>query len=133
MGESYDLGYMPWGRGHKLDRIAIVGMVAALESWLRDDHEDRVLEYRRRSSVIEKGMAGITGLSIEQSEDGNTVAVRMASSLGKTAQQIVDELEVGEPRIKLALKDDAIIAHVYMLNEGDDVIVADRLRAALSG
>ena len=132
MSEAHDQGFMPWGRGHKLDRIAIVATVAALEAWLKDDHEDRVLEYRRRASVIEEALRGTSGVTIEPSENGNTVDLHLAPSLGKTAQQVADELKAGEPRIKLATADDALSIHVYMFNEGDDRIVADRLRAVLT-
>ena len=54
--------------------------------------------------------------------------------MGKTAQDVADELDAGSPRIWVTVADDSTITvNSHALNEGENVIVAERLRAALGG
>lgn len=122
---------MPWGRGHKLDRISIVGTVAALEEWLTADHEDRVIEYRRRIAVVQDALSGIAGVETRPSDDGNHVDVVLSDPIGKTAEQVVAELDEGEPRVKVNGAGNTVNIAVFPLNPGDEAIVADRLAAVL--
>ena len=122
---------MPWGRGHKLDRISMVGTVAALEEWLTADHEDRVIEYRRRIAVVQDGLSGIAGVETRPSDDGNSVDVVLSEPIGKTAEQVVAELDEGEPRVKVGGAGDTVNVAVFPLNPGDEDIVAERLAAVL--
>ena len=122
---------MPWGRGHKLDRISIVGTVAALEEWLTADHEDRVIEYRRRIAVVQDGLSGIAGVETRPSDDGNSVDVVLSDPIAKTAEQVVAELDEGEPRVKVNGAGNTVNVAVFPLNPGDEAIVAERLAAVL--
>ena len=122
---------MPWGRGHKLDRISIVGTVSALEEWLTADHEDRVIEYRRRIAVVQDGLSGIAGVATRPSDDGNSVDVVLSHPIARTAEQVVAELDDGEPRVKVGGAGDTVNVAVFPLNPGDETIVAERLAAVL--
>ena len=122
---------MPWGRGHKLDRISIVGTVAALEEWLTADHEARVIEYRRRIAVIQDGLSGIAGVETRPSDDGNHVDVVLSPPVAATAEQVVAELDEGEPRVKVNGAGNTVNVAVFPLNPGDEKIVAERLAAVL--
>jgi seryl-tRNA(Sec) selenium transferase len=131
VAEAHGAGFMPWGRAHKLDRIAIVATVAALEEWLTADHEDRVIEYRRRASVVQDGVSGIAGVDATASDDGNYVEVTLSAPVTKTAEQVVSELDAGEPRVMVSGGGDAIRVAVFPLNPGDESVVAERLGAVL--
>ena len=122
---------MPWGRGHKLDRISIVGTVAALEEWLTADHEDRVIEYRRRIAVVQDALSGIAGVDTRPSDDGNEVDVVLSAPIAKTAEQVVAELDEGDPRVKVNGSGNTVNVAVFPLNPGDETIVAERLAAVL--
>lgn len=55
-------------------------------------------------------------------------------TVGKTAQDIADELDAGSPRIWISVAgDDTISVNTHTLNEGEEFLVAERLRTALSG
>ena len=102
------LGFMPWAKGQKVDRLTIVGLVAALEEWLEGDYEGRVIEYRRRASVIEQALDGIDGVQTELLEHGPTLRVAVGPAVGKSARQVADDLDAGEPRIKVGVEDEAL-------------------------
>ena len=133
MGESMAHGFMPWGRGHKLDRIALVALAAALEAWLAEDPADRRLRHRRRAEVITQAVAGIAGVTTAPTADSNGIDVLLSSAVAKTAEQVAGELDVGEPRIKVAAAGNCVSIRVFAMNAGDENIVAERLRGVLGG
>ena len=49
------------GRGMKVDRQEIVGLIAALERWLAMDHQARIEGYREQYAVIEAALRGVRG------------------------------------------------------------------------
>jgi hypothetical protein len=52
--------------------------------------------------------------------------------LGKSAEEVYDEVLNGAPRIRLATEgDDTLTVNVHTLNEGEEHIIADRLRDVL--
>ncbi len=129
----------PFGRGMKLDRQEIIGLVAALEDWFTMNHEDRLMLYTARFSVIEQALAGVGAVRETEVVPNTTFALAAldvllnTEALGKTAQDVTRQLDVGTPRIRLSSRDnDALVINVHNLNEGEEAIVAERLREILS-
>ena len=137
---SYQYGHVPFGRGLKLDRTQIVGVAAALENWLTMDHEQRLLNAARKRQIISdavsdlphvtpkpidltwKGMLQYTWLEIEIDPQ----------ALGKTAHRVVDELDAGDPRVRIGALDDKTLRVVtHMLLDGEEYVVALKLLNAL--
>ena len=53
--------------------------------------------------------------------------------VGKSAQQVADELDTGNPRVWVGVEgENTITVNVHVLNEGEQDTVATRLRSALS-
>ena len=130
-------GGRSFGRPMKLDREEIVGAVAALDRWFSMNHEDRLAEYERKASVIQEGLAGVHNATTDVVEHDrfwkSTLHVKLSSALGKTAQQVADELDAGTPRIWVGVQgEDTITLNMHVLNDGEQEIVATRLRDALT-
>ena len=131
-------GHTAFGRAMKIDRQEIVGVVAALDSWLSMDHEERLLELDAKVSVIESGLATVPNV---ETRVGRTNAIWLvtvyvdfdAGALGKNAEQVAAELFAGDPRIKLSAPAEGTLAmNPLTLRPGEDQIVADHLKAALT-
>ena len=122
----------------KLDRQEIVGVAVALDLWFSMNHEDRILDYHRRMSDIQRGLAGIPNISTNVVQNQrfyeSSLLVVIDPKAGKTAQQVAQELDAGNPRVWVGVQgDDTIIINAHVLNEGDQHIIAERLRDALAG
>jgi len=132
------IGPRPFGRGMKIDRQEIIGLVTALEAWLDTDHEERLMRYGVRFSAIERAVQGVSGVKGTKVVPNNSYyglllhVVLDTGELGKTASDVLDELLDGTPRIRLdAEGDDTLTVNVHTLNEGEEHVIADRLRDTL--
>ena len=134
------IGPRPLGRGMKMDRQEIAGLVVALEDWLNADHEERLVSYGARFSVIERGLQGASGVKEAKvvpvdSFVGLLLHVILdTEKLGRSAQDVAGELLDGTPRIRLGAVegDDTLVVNVHTLNEGEEHAIADRMRQILS-
>ncbi len=129
----------PLGRGMKLDRQDIVGVVTGLNEWFSMDHEARFAEYDTKFATILNGLEGAPNIReakvVEVSRHpGVTLHVVLDSAtLGKTAQEVADELYAENPRIRVLRQGkDTLNVNVHTLNDGEDRIVADGLRRVLT-
>ena len=90
-------------------------------------------------AAITDKLAGIPGVASEVVDTVRYwrrelhVAIDTAR-FGRTAKQIAEELDQGNPRVWVAFfGDDRIVIKVNALNEGDEHILGQRLREALVG
>ena len=126
------------GRGMKVDRQDVVALVAALRTWLTMNHEDRLMEYDSRLSVVQRTLRSIPGVEARIARVSQYFGLSLKVSLdvekiGKTAHRVARELDEGEPRIWVMTDDssDTFTVNAHALNEGEDEIVAERLSEAL--
>lgn len=132
-------GGLSFGRPMKLDKQEVVAVVIAVERWLKMNHEDRLLLYEERLDTARQILAGTPGLHLEienvpQYYGSSLIVTVDPDVVGKTAQDIADELDGGNPRIWVMMADErAFEFNAHALNEGEEVIVAERIRAAASG
>ena len=128
-----------FGRPMKMDKQEVVGVVTAVKRWVTMNHEDRLLGYEERLVSVRQVLAGTPGVGLEIENVpqyfGSTLNVTIdAGVVGKTAQDIADELDGGNPRIWVMVIDDkTLTVNSHALNEGEEIIVAERLRAAAGG
>lgn len=126
------------GRGQKVNREEIVGLVVALEQYVRLDHDAMLAKWSRRSRYIVDQLRGVPGLAPEyrMTSQGyaNAVLVWDKKVIPINERDAADRLRNGEPRIvftssKLA---NETIAHPTLvpgsLRDGEEVIVAKRLK-----
>lgn len=138
------------GRGMKVSKEQIVGMVAAVDWFLSQSDKAMEAEFRRRAEKIASALKGIP--SLESKIAVPTVAANVVPHLLIRYDQqrvkispvdVAAELRRGTPSIELnpgTGKKDAgglpsdentIVVGVWMLEPGEDSIVARRLREVL--
>ena len=144
-----------FGRPMKMDRHSIIALVAALRTWVTMDHEERLAQNEGRLSVIQRGLSGIAGVRTEIVDtdhySGSSLHVVVDTrAVGMTAEEVAVELDAGEPRIWVVLgagdvlsgkaylhneglPADTFVINAQALNEGEDEVVADRVRKVLTG
>ncbi len=139
-----DVPNLPVGRGLKVSKEAVIGLLTALQ--IRTDEERNAKEMERLRSLLEPIVArceGIPGLQIERGEfparGFPTLEITVdTSKTGMSIDQLVQKMKGGEPPIYfLALQPQILkgkfIINSCNLNEEQVSIVADRLYAAFTG
>ena len=132
-------GGRSFGRPMKLDKQEVVGVVTAVERWLTINHEDRLLGYEERLESVQQDLGATAGIDTEIEKVpqyyGSTLNVTFDTGVvGKTAQDIADELDAGTPRVWVSVVDERTLTVTsHALNEGEEFIVAERIRAAAGG
>jgi L-seryl-tRNA(Ser) seleniumtransferase len=127
------------GRGLKVNKEEMLGLLAALERYLKTDHAQERREFDERADTIRKSAASLPGVTAEVfvPEIANHVPhVRIwwdARTSGMTATDVVRALRDGEPSIGTRAEGDTLVVGVWMMRPGEETIVARRLRQVLSG
>jgi L-seryl-tRNA(Ser) seleniumtransferase len=125
------------GRGLKVNKEEMIGMLAALELYLGKDHAAERRDFDARAETIRSAVAMLPGVKAEifVPEVANHVPhVRISwdrAAVGFGANDAVDKLRAGEPSIGTRSEDDAVVIGVWMMRPGEDKIVAKRLREVL--
>jgi D-glucosaminate-6-phosphate ammonia-lyase len=125
------------GRGMKVNKEEMLGMLAALELYLEKDHAKERREFDKRADTIRGGAAAVPGVTAEVfvPEVANHVPhVRVswdAAAKGLTPADVVKALREGEPSIGTRSEGPALVIGVWMMQPGDEKIVARRLRQVL--
>ena len=138
------------GRGMKVAKEQIVGMVAAVDWVLSHTEESMQGDYQKRADLIASAVKGIPSVKTEivVPKIANHVPhllIRFDPAVtGITTAQIVSTLRAGKPSIELnpntgqkpnqGIPADAntLVVGVWMLQPGEDAIVGQRIRAALT-
>jgi uncharacterized pyridoxal phosphate-dependent enzyme len=125
------------GRGLKVNKEEMLGMLAALELYLAKDHASEKREFEARAEVIRSGAATVPGIKGEifVPDVANHVPhVRIswdATARGITPTDAVNRLRAGEPSIGTRSEGDALVIGVWMMRPGEEKIVVRRLREVL--
>ena len=125
------------GRGLKVNKEEMLGMLAAVELYVSKDHAQEQREFEKRAEIIRSSAAAVPGVTAEVfvPEVANHVPhVRIswdARAKGLTAEEVVKSLRDGEPSIGTRSENDALVVGVWMMQPGEDKIVGRRLRETL--
>ena len=126
------------GRGMKVNKEELLGMLVAVEEYLKRDHEKDWREWENRAERIRRAATSVSGVEAEiyVPEIANHVPhVRISwdrSRVRATPAAIAKMLKDGEPSIAVRHDQEALHVGVWMLEPGEDKIVARRLREVLS-
>lgn len=127
------------GRGMKVNKEELLGMMVALELFLKRDHQADWKEYEKRCRVIGDSISGVKTVQTEiwVPEIANHVPhlkVRWDASVVKIGvREVMQKLREGDPAIEpspASTKEDLIFG-VWMMQPGEDRTVAKRLREIL--
>jgi len=126
------------GRGMKVGKEEIVGLVAAVERYLRVDHEAEIRELDRKVSEMMSALNRVKGVKAARHvpEIANEVphlAVDWDESRGLTAAQVHEQLQKGDPAIYTLMRGPGqLLISVWMMQGSEHRIVARRLQEILS-
>lgn len=128
------------GRSCKVNKEEMIGMLAALEVYLKHDHQSDWREWERRVKVIGDALTGLPTVTSERTvpKIANQVPhIRIRwdeAKLGLTKQDMLAKLRDGDPEIEVVPEPEpGIEIASWMLQDGEAEIVARRVRAILTG
>jgi len=124
------------GRGMKVNKEEMVGMLVALELFLKKDHAAEGREFQRRADLIRTSATAVPGVKADVfvPEVANHVPHVRISWTGAdeaAANAAVKAMRDGEPSIAIRSEKDTLVVGVWMMEPGEDRIVARRLRQVL--
>ena len=124
------------GRGMKVGKEEIMGLVAAVERYLSVDHEAERRELDERAALVLSVLGDVAGVSCEKHvpEIANHVPHVLVnwteSERGLTSQDAVQKLLAGDPPVAVSRAGEGgLRISMWMLRPGQDAIVADRVKA----
>ena len=140
------------GRDNKVGREEMLGLLAAVEAWVKRDHDAEWKKWLSYLDTISKRVSAIDGIetSVREpmglSNHSPTLVVSWdPAKLHVTGEEIAEELARTKPRIALAGGEGggrnrrepdngktSISITAWMMQPGDDKIVADRIHEVLS-
>lgn len=121
------------GRGMKVNKEEMLGMLAALEAYLKKDHAAERREFDSRAETIKQSATAVPGVEAEifVPEVANHVPhVRLSwdpAKVGVQPEDVIRLLRDGEPSIRVRPGSEVVVG-VWMMRPGEDKIVARRLR-----
>jgi D-glucosaminate-6-phosphate ammonia-lyase len=125
------------GRGMKVNKEEMLGLLVAVESFLKRDHDKTWKEWERRASLIVDYLNGVPGVKAEMylPEIFNRWPhIRVDWDPAKVKakpREVVETLREGEPSIAVLPTQEGLDMGVITLKPGEDRIVARRLREVL--
>lgn len=130
-------GSRSFGRPLKLDRQEIVAVVVALREWFTLDHDARLRGYDRMVRTIADRLQGLPAITVTPLPAGPGPATHLdvtvqPRSNGWNATEVVRLLRDSNPSIRVGVRGDVLSISVETVTPGDELVIADRLRAALS-
>jgi uncharacterized pyridoxal phosphate-dependent enzyme len=122
------------GRGQKVGKEEIVGMVKALELYVQEDHDALSREWQRRLEVVSTQISRIAGVKTEffTPDIANHVphlAISWDANISITPQQVSQVLRAGSPSIVMGGGEGrpGLAMSSFMLQPGEEQIIAERL------
>lgn len=126
------------GRSQKVGKEEIIGMVKALEIYLREDHDALANEWQRRLDGIARELAKIPGVqtSFFTPEIANHVPhmqITWDSRISATPKEISKVLRESKPSIVIGGGEGrpGLAMNSFMLQPGEDKIIAEQLSRVL--
>ena len=124
-------------RPMKAGKEEVMGLLAAVEQWVRRDHAAEWREWERRLDTITNEVAHIPTLTTETLQPGRSnVAPVLAVNWDPETVRVTPEearrlLSEGDPRIELFHTGSGVEVMPYMMESGEDALVARRLNQVL--
>jgi L-seryl-tRNA(Ser) seleniumtransferase len=127
------------GRGMKVGKEELCGLLAAVERYLKVDHEAEFRELEARVASIRAALKGVAGVQtgrhvpVIANEVPHVTVQWDESARGLTAQQVGEKLLAGDPPIHVQRPGKGqLLISVWMMRGDEHKIVGRRLREILS-
>ena len=137
-----------YGRSMKVGKEEVMGMLAAVEMWVKRDHQAEWNQWVAWMEHIAKRVSAVPGVTATVQADKRPLSNRSpglsirwdSAKLGITGAELSKILFTTEPRITVAgggrpgasTTETGISITAYMMQPGDEKVAADRLHALLS-
>jgi L-seryl-tRNA(Ser) seleniumtransferase len=123
----------------KVSKEEIIGLLTALECWVKQDHATELAAAKRRTHQLVESLQGVDGATAEyRFPDVNgrpypTARVNLDPERGVKAAEVIAALLAGTPSVAVMHADDPYLLRVdvRVLADADAEIVATRLREVL--
>lgn len=126
------------GRSQKVGKEEILGMIKALEVYLRENHDALSKEWQQRLEFISQKITKVPGVSTSYftPDIANHVPhmqITWDSHISLTPQEVSKLLRSSKPSIVMGGGEDrkGLVMNSFMLQPGEDKIVADQLYSVL--
>jgi len=125
------------GRGMKVNKEEIVGMYVALEKYINQDHDAEWKMWESKIDSIKTAVNSVEGVTTEISvppiaNHTPLLFIKWDESKVKTSNKdLMLKLRTGSPSIEVMANGTGINITVFMLQEGEEKIVAKRVREEL--
>ncbi|MSQ35257.1 MAG: L-seryl-tRNA selenium transferase [Dehalococcoidia bacterium] len=128
------------GRPLKVCKEEIVGLMVALDRYVKRDHANDQARWRKQMEYVASRLHGVRGVRAAVMQDDFSRPVPEVAIFferdytGPTAQQIDAVLESGDPPIitgHASPRGESMFINAHNVAEGEEVIIAEYLRAAL--
>lgn len=126
------------GRGQKVGKEEIVGMIKALEVYLAEDHDALAKEWQSRLDTISRQITKIPGVSTAffTPDIANHVphmSITWDSRISLSPQEVSHRLRSGQPSIVIGGGEGrpGLGMNSFMLQPGEEQIIADKLTKVL--
>ncbi len=127
------------GRGMKVGKEELCGLLAAVERYLKVDHDAEWKQVESRVSSIRGALKGVKGVQTDRhipeiaNELPHVTVEWDEASRSLTAQQVVEKLQAGDPPIHVQRPGKGkLLISVWMMRGEEHVIVGKRLKEILS-
>ncbi len=126
------------GRGMKVNKEEVVGMLAAVEAYLANDHEAEWALWERQTRLIGDAAESVPGVASQHfvPEIANHVPsldiTWDESRVRISAPDVREALRSGHPSIEVKGGDRTVNITTWMMRPGEERIVAERLRDILA-
>jgi len=127
------------GRDNKVGREETLGMVAAVEAWVKRDHNAEWAKWEGYLDNISKRVTQVPGVttSVRQprglSNKTPTLSITWdPAKFHVTGEELAEECARTKPRIAMGGTPDSVEVSAWMMQPGNDKVVGDRLFALLS-
>jgi L-seryl-tRNA(Ser) seleniumtransferase len=129
------------GRGMKVNKEEMLGMYAALDKYINQDHDKEWKIWEDNVAVINDAVKNIKGVTTEVSVPpiaNHTPKLKISwdkNIIRMSRENLGDKLRNGNPSIEVISwgdEDNSISLTVFMLKKGEEKIVARRIKEELS-
>jgi len=129
------------GRGFKVSKEAIIGFVTALQSYASEGHKTERERWESEVGFFLKELAEIPHVKVERvfpdpgkeyyAQCWPRACVTWDEVLGLTVAEVKEKLKQGDPRIIVGGGANAIVINPHLLRDGEEKLIADRLKQML--
>ena len=117
------------GRPLKIDRQEVVAVVMALREWLTMDRDARDETLSHQGRKLRNAVEKLPGVTCDPASGDRVTGLRV---IVDNAPKLAEALREGSPSIWCNVDDESLSFGLHTVEEGDEMVIADRFKELLS-